>query len=269
MITPIAPIHQVPLPVDEWFQFIVRYKKSQTIGKIEAWLNIGGFEVKIYDVSNRMTNPSPYIDDVYASINNYAESTSPAEKDVYLDDVLFALSDKVDDIDLFDIVLEADPSGSVVKSPSGAQVTGEAFTLTATPPAGKRFVRLHIDGSTLSTDNPYNGTMGTEDEIIAAEYEDIPKWDVIISASPPEGGTVEEISTGPDAEDEDFEIEATPAEGYRFVNWTIYGMYFYDQPNYVGTMGTEDLPLVANYEPVPDPDPDPEIIYVRGWRFSE
>jgi hypothetical protein len=62
---------------------------------------------------------------------------------------------------------------------------------------------------------------------------------------------VGEITTGPYEEYEDFEINAIPADGYEFVYWSIYGSGFYWEPYYEGTMGAEDLPLVANFELMP------------------
>lgn len=154
---------------------------------------------------------------------------------------------------VYENTLTVSPSGAgtASESPAGPHENGTSVTLTASPAAGKRFVRWSVEGDLFSTENPHSYFVAGYGYDLVAEFEDIPKWDVTLSANPPEGGTVEEITSGPYAEDEDFEIEATPAPGYRFVDWTIYGLYFYDQPYYEGTMGTEDLPLVANFELIP------------------
>lgn len=100
----------------------------------------------------------------------------------------------------------------------------------------------------------------------AIEYdlEEVVKYNVTLSASPSGYGTVTEITTGPYAEGEDFEILATPKRGKKFLWWEIYGLYFSDNPNYVGTMGSETLPLDAVFDD--DPDYNPGII-ARGIRF--
>lgn len=87
---------------------------------------------------------------------------------------------------------------------------------------------------------------GNTIRVVDTEYVDI-----TVSASPAEGGTVtinsEATSTKQVVKSSNVTVEATPASGYHFVNWTLNGNVVSTDATYTFT-ASENTSLVANFE---------------------
>ncbi len=125
------------------------------------------------------------------------------------------------------------------------------MSLEATPAAGYQFVNWTLAGAQVSTDASYTYTMPASDVTLVANFEEIPAttYTLSLSANPSDGGTV---SGGGDYEEgESVSLEATPATGYQFVNWTLAGAQESTDASYTYTMPASDVTLVANFEEIP------------------
>ena len=140
-----------------------------------------------------------------------------------------------------------DMAGKVYKPVEGSALLGAGTDLS---------LSLDLDGN-LVLDIPAIGCY-------ELEIGDVEKYSISLSVYPLGSGSVTEITTGPYAEGDSFEIIAVSNVGKRFINWEIYGSSFYFEPYYVGTMGTENLPLTALFEDDPNYVP---AMTPRGIRF--
>jgi hypothetical protein len=95
----------------------------------------------------------------------------------------------------------------------GRYVQGEQAVLRATPPAGYLFVRW----SNGNTANPHTVTV-TEDATYTAEFTRDDYYRITLNVTPENWGTVS--GDGYYERDTKVTIEATPADGYRFVQWS-------------------------------------------------
>ena len=86
-----------------------------------------------------------------------------------------------------------------------------------------------------------------EDRILEAKFVAVDEVSLDLSAEPEEGGEVE--GAGDYAFEEEVSIEAIPAEGYTFVNWTENGTEVSTEKEYTFTV-EEDRELVANFEEI-------------------
>lgn len=78
-----TPEYVVEIPTDRWWNLKVRLKKGNGNGIIEAWVDVGGNEVRIYRETDLVTMPE--VQHLQMSVNNYGESTDPEQKDIYMD----------------------------------------------------------------------------------------------------------------------------------------------------------------------------------------
>ena len=98
---------------------------------------------------------------------------------------------------------------------------------------------------------------------IGAEVVDT--YDLILSISPSDAGTITELTEGPYAEGDEFRLQANRKAGYIFSEWRAFGSYYIgDQNPLVSTMGAEDLPIQAVF--IVDPNYVPSH-KARGVRF--
>ena len=106
-------------------------------------------------------------------------------------------------------------SGTV--SGTGNMPSGATATLQATPSAGYRFVRWTDGTNELSTDNPYSFIV-TDDAELVAEFE-IATYTLTYSAG--EGGSISGEATQTVTYGQSgTEVEAVPADGYKFLRWS-------------------------------------------------
>jgi hypothetical protein len=105
------------------------------------------------------------------------------------------------------------PSGGGTVSPSGGSFQGKV-TLVATPSQYYQFSGWA--GSASGNTNPLTVTMNSDEQIVA-QFTKI-QYTVQVTSNMPNGGTVSPGSGTYDA-GTNITLNATPANGYRFLNW--------------------------------------------------
>ncbi len=157
--------------------------------------------------------------------------------------------------------------GRVLKTGNCTYGQGEEITILALPFAGCRFVNwTKADGRVFSTDSLYTFNVSESLEL-TANFERIPDapevetFTVNISANNDAWGSVSQSGEGTYEKDSSVTLTATPAEGYRFVNWTRDGDVFGTQADTTFAV-TEDLTLVANFEEIPEEKPTEDDIHI-------
>ncbi|MBR5712104.1 MAG: InlB B-repeat-containing protein [Lachnospiraceae bacterium] len=141
-------------------------------------------------------------------VSSKADYPFTAERDINL------IANFVVDEDTIDVSSNNDKYGSV--SGGGTYQKGKNVEVTATANEGYEFVNWTENGNVVSTDATYSFLMANARTLVANFK---PKtFNVTISASPSEGGTVEKSGTC--EYDTEVNVKATPAEGYRFLNWS-------------------------------------------------
>ena len=147
------------------------------------------------------------------------------------------------DEDTIDVSANNDKYGSV--SGGGTYQKGSTVTLTATANNGYEFVSWTENGQVVSSNATYTFTMSNARTFVANFK---PKtFNVTISASPSEGGSVEK--SGSYEYDTQVTVKATPANGYRFLNWSENGNTVSTNPSYSFTI-QKDRSLVAIFEKI-------------------
>lgn len=199
--------------------------------------------------------PAGYWEDI-----NGNPLSSPVNIPSYGSMLLFA-SEAPPPAPTYSVILQVSPSGAgtASKSPTGEQEQGEGYTLTATPASGKQFVRWHIGSTTLSTDNPYSGTMSGSNQTIVAEFEDIPAptYLITLGVDPAGAGTVAKSPVGAQEENTSFTITATPSSGKQFVRWkaidpeTSAYITFSTSNPHTDTQFPLSLEVIAEFEDIP------------------
>ncbi len=137
-------------------------------------------------------------------------------------------------------------NGTVAKSPSKTNYrAGEIVTLTAMPAARYHFTGW--SGDAQGSANPLTLTMDST-KTLTANFA-INRYPLTVLAAPQEGGTVASNPQGTVYDSGTVvTLTATPADGYRFVNWT--GAATGNNPEIQVTMDSTRT-LTANFEPVP------------------
>ncbi len=139
------------------------------------------------------------------------------------------------------ISVSVDPADGGSATGAGVYLDGEPVTLTATATAGYMFVNWTENGNVVSTDATYTFTANANRTLVAnfaKEY--------IISASvdPADGGSV--TGGGSYPEGQSASLKATPAKGYKFVNWTENGNEVSTDATYTFVVNG-DRDLVAHF----------------------
>ena len=145
----------------------------------------------------------------------------------------------------FTITAIAEPGDHAGNVEGGGTYTyGQSCTLTATPCTPPFiFVNWTKNGLVVSTNNTYTFTV-TESATYVAHFV-VETFTITTTANPTEGGTL--TGGGTYEFGEIVTLNATPNEGYDFVNWTENGMVVSAEPSYTfGVGGSHDF--VANFE---------------------
>lgn len=135
-------------------------------------------------------------------------------------------------------------SGSV--EGAGGYNPEDVCTLTATAKTGYTFVNWTKSGNVVSTEAEYTFTV-TESATYVAHFQ-TKSYTISVSSSPNNGGTV--TGGGTMSYGQTCTVQATPAEGYIFANWTDDGDVVSTEANYTFTV-TGNRSLVANFKLVP------------------
>ncbi len=124
-------------------------------------------------------------------------------------------------------------------------------TLTATEPTeGYKFVGWSVGESAeiVSEDLTYTISI-VENAAYKANYAKR-TYTVTVSTNNEEWGTVNTIAN-PVTHGETVTLTATPAEGYRFVNWTVSGNQVSTDATFTTDVITADVEYIANFEEIP------------------
>ncbi|MGM0370253.1 MAG: InlB B-repeat-containing protein [Bacillota bacterium] len=134
---------------------------------------------------------------------------------------------------------EVDGSGEVTKDPEGPYNNGDEVTLETIPDSGYRFVEWqNNNGEELETINPYDHTMGADDEVIVAVYEEY-TLDTSVDGS---GGLTVDRSNYPEVV-----IEADADSGFEFSGWDGDVPTGAENQNPVTIDMTSDKSVTANF----------------------
>ncbi|MDD2528263.1 MAG: choice-of-anchor J domain-containing protein [Lentimicrobiaceae bacterium] len=126
---------------------------------------------------------------------------------------------------------------------AGNYVYNQTATLIATPAEGYQFINWTENGDVVSTDAQYSFTV-TSDRTLVANFATL-TFVITATAAPVEGGTV--TGAGTYTYNQTATLNATPSEGYQFVNWTEDGDVVSTDEEYSFAV-TSDRTLVANFE---------------------
>jgi uncharacterized repeat protein (TIGR02543 family) len=141
--------------------------------------------------------------------------------------------------------LQVNVSGPGSPNPTGGNYTkGSVATITATPVPGSNF--LGWTGSITSSSNPVSITMNSN-MTITANFGPFPK--LIILANPSGAGTFTPSSGNTYTAGMGVNVTATPAFGYRFVNWS--GAVSSSANPVTVTTGYSDMTITANFTELP------------------
>lgn len=132
----------------------------------------------------------------------------------------------------FNITATADPANGGNVTGGGNYQYGSTCTLTATANTGYTFVNWTKNGTQVSTNATYSFTV-TETAAYVAHFT-LNSYTVSVTADPTQGGTVS--GGGNYAYGQSCTIQATPASGYTFINWTENGSQVSTQASFTFTV---------------------------------
>jgi uncharacterized repeat protein (TIGR02543 family) len=142
----------------------------------------------------------------------------------------------------YTISTSSSPANGGTTSGGGSFSHGDNATVSAVPSTGYTFVNWTQGGTVVSTNASYSFTV-TSGLTLVANFSQI-TYTVALSSAPAAGGTTSGAGTygsGTTAT-----VTATPATGYRFVNWTQGGTAASANPVYSFPV-TANITLVANF----------------------
>ena len=136
------------------------------------------------------------------------------------------------------VTIAVTSSGNGSAAGGGRYQAGQVVTLRATPTDEATFEGWHLGspaGTRISTANPYTFT-AESDITICAKFEGgpTPHYDINLTASPVEGGTVS--GGGSKEEGSSCTVVATPAEGMQFDGWFENNSLVSNNPSYTFTV---------------------------------
>ena len=124
---------------------------------------------------------------------------------------------------------------------------GRPATLTATANEGYKFVNWTVEGTEVSTENPYKPIITAATNFVA-NFEALPTYAVSVTANNDAYGSVE-ASAESVFEGSTVTLTATANEGYKFENWTVAGSVVSTENPYTATI-TAETAFVANFKEV-------------------
>lgn len=150
----------------------------------------------------------------------------------------------------YDVTAEVYPENAGVITGTGTYKEGDACTLNVTANVGYRFVAFKENDVVVSEETTYSFIVDSDRHLLA-EFE-LQEYDVNLSASPEEGGTVSGTGSGTYTHGTTIYAIANPNENYIFLNWTDEdGTVLTTNQQYVFEV-TQDVDYTANFVYVDD-----------------
>jgi hypothetical protein len=148
---------------------------------------------------------------------------------------------------VFTVSVSSNPTVGGSTTGAGQYSSGITATVRATPTSGYSFVNWTENGVIVSSAAIYNFTVNGNRALVANFAVSSPStFTVTTASSPAAGGTT--TGGGQFASGATVVLTATPASGYRFVNWTENGVLIADTPTYTFA-ASSNRALVANFIP--------------------
>ena len=142
---------------------------------------------------------------------------------------------------LLNVTVSANPADAGTVSGGGAFNFGETCTVTANPAEGYSFVNWTKDDEVVSTEATYSFLVSSDVDLVANFMGSIY---ITVSVNPADAGTVS--GNGEYAYGQTCTLNATPAEGYFFLNWTQNGTVVSTAASYSFVVES-DMDFVANF----------------------
>lgn len=140
---------------------------------------------------------------------------------------------------------ESLPPAGGSTSGAGVYVPNQQVVVSASVANGYLFERWTYNGNTISTSPSFVFTMPNADANLQAHFT-AKTYQVSTQSVPQQGGSTS--GAGFYQYGQSVSLNATPAEGYAFQNWTAGGEVVSTQADYTFTMPDGDLSLWANFE---------------------
>ena len=147
---------------------------------------------------------------------------------------------------IYSVSISSSPSAGGSVSGGGNYSSGSSVTVTANPATGYQFVNWTQGGSPVSTSTSYTFTV-TANRTLVANFTQA-SYTITTSSNPVAGGTT--TGGGGFNYGASVTVNATPASGYQFSNWTEGGTAVSTTASYVFTV-TMSRNLLANFSLIP------------------
>ena len=144
----------------------------------------------------------------------------------------------------YSIAASVTPSGSGTVTGAGSYFQGSSCTLTAIANTGYDFLNWTRNGVVVSTNPRFSFTVTGNASYVANFEQQISYYQVMVFASPVEGGVV--TGSGTYAEGSVCTVTATANTGYHFVNWTKNGTVVSTNASFSFNV-TENASYVAHF----------------------
>ena len=148
-------------------------------------------------------------------------------------------------IHYYSIRLSANPTNGGTLTGGGSYQQGQTCTVTATPNTGFTFTNWTEGGNVVSTNASYTFIVDSNRNLIANFASQPQNFTITVSADPANGGTV--TGGGTYQQGQSCTLNATPATGYTFINWTKNGQQVSTNASYTFTV-TESAAYVAHFQ---------------------
>ncbi len=145
-------------------------------------------------------------------------------------------------VPVWPVTLTANPTDGGSVSGGGNHEEGENITVTATPSAGYDFINWTENGSVVSTSASYSFVV-EESRELAANFV-VKSYQITLTANPSNGGNL--TGAGTVNHGTVRAVNAFPAEGFTFENWTENGVVVSSNTQYI-FQTTSDRDLTANF----------------------
>jgi Divergent InlB B-repeat domain len=166
-------------------------------------------------------------------------------------------------VPLYQVSASAAPSAGGIAVGGGSFVAGSSQKVTAIPNSGYTFNHWTANGSVVSTAPSYTFTVTGNTTLVADLSTTAPtQYTITGTAAPSAGGTV--VGSGTFPSGTSHTVTATPASGYKLVNWTANGSVVSTSPSYTFTLNS-NVTLVATFNAVQTSgNIMPDVYYAGG-----